>query len=519
MKFSKNQKMGLISFIAIIILVSSFMTLDTSGGFIYQKEADTLTTTGTMNLGTQKTFYLQNTDRNIIHVDGDIFANASGEVTVNLIQKSKYCIYNMQLTSNFLGLVQEYEATSVENGLKFDAKITTPNGNTEKNDISAFEAVLPINLPANPDRLGVIPVLTIKPSDATLGRSNCDDRNSFSIIVLNNNYYTVKRAEYKDKIAQFQSSAWGAGLAIPKLTDLLINPSSYLRYDQPMDATQMLTTSKAQYIENNLGNTLVEITVPYWAYNTVVWQKLPEGKAGNVACSFEDANPGKLTYFHLSFTNVGETSKFWYKFTENDYGTTDGFTTSQIAAGTATNLAIPVTATTQTKDNAKAKVTLTGESGLTAEIYCYGDIVSDVVIPPKPICTPPLVWNGVECSAKNDTMTPAVCMPFIQKSVTSFPTPILGWFGLGSSVTNCVWDYVGIGALILAFGLITFFYGENKDKPDTKKLGTAAMILGVCLIVGMTFFESTVLSYFGGNGILLIIVLIVALYVAIKGII
>jgi len=111
------------------------------------------------------------------------------------------------------------------------------------------------------------------------------------------------------------------------------------------------------------------------------------------------------------------------------------------------------------------------------------------------------------------------CMPLIQKSVTSFPTPILGWFGLGSSVTNCVWDYVGIGALIVAFGVLTFFYGENKDKPDTKKLGTAAMILGVCLIVGMTFFESTVLSYFGGNGILLIIVLIVALYVAIKGII
>ena len=127
-------------------------------------------------------------------------------------------------------------------------------------------------------------------------------------------------------------------------------------------------------------------------------------------------------------------------------------------------------------------------------------------------------WDGTKCIIDGGTDNSTTCMPFVQKSVTSFPNPIFGLFGFGGSL-SCVWDMTNIGIIIVAFGLIVFFYGESRDKPDTKKLGTAALILGVALIAGNIFFESTILSVFGGNGILLVILGIVALYVAVKGII
>ena len=126
-------------------------------------------------------------------------------------------------------------------------------------------------------------------------------------------------------------------------------------------------------------------------------------------------------------------------------------------------------------------------------------------------------WDGVKCVV-DDSGSNKTCIPFFEKSVTSFPNPIFGFFGIGGSL-SCVWDFMNIGLTLIAVGTVIFFYGENQKKKDTKKFGIATIVLGILLLIANFALENSLLLILGGAGIFLVLLLLVLIYMIVKGMI
>ena len=146
------------------------------------------------------------------------------------------------------------------------------------------------------------------------------------------------------------------------------------------------------------------------------------------------------------------------------------------------------------------------------------------------ICPVGQVWDGFHCgdntcpegqnydAATKTCVDPiSKCLPIIQKQSTS----TVGGFNLlgamigGTTISSCSTDYSTIALIVLAAGIAMFFYGDNKNKPDFKVIGLNMVIFGAVVWMGMQFYESTFLSYFGGNGIILLAILGLVIYYAV----
>lgn len=125
-----------------------------------------------------------------------------------------------------------------------------------------------------------------------------------------------------------------------------------------------------------------------------------------------------------------------------------------------------------------------------------------------------------ELCEEGAVVVPKICenqIPFIQKTTTQTVGGIFGFFG--TQETTCAWDYGNIALILFFMGLIGFLYGDAKGKEDFKKYSVSLAVLGIVVFAGVNFFESTFLSYFGGNGVLLLVFVGLIVYLVIKGII
>jgi hypothetical protein len=137
------------------------------------------------------------------------------------------------------------------------------------------------------------------------------------------------------------------------------------------------------------------------------------------------------------------------------------------------------------------------------------------VAPPPPVdkCVqyPELCKQGT-----NETLPQSTCYPIVQKQTIEFVSPFLGFFGMGDKISNCNWDFVNIGLILIGVGVVAFLYGDAKNKPLYQEYAKYIVLFGVALFFAFTFFESTFLKYLGGNGIVIIAALLILGYIYVQ---
>lgn len=168
-------------------------------------------------------------------------------------------------------------------------------------------------------------------------------------------------------------------------------------------------------------------------------------------------------------------------------------------------------------DSFKGRLKVTASSGdnVASKTIDVETTARDVATP-EPV--DPCIKYPETCKQqRNQTLIVSACtnpIPFIQKAV---PTTIGGvsFLGLnwgGTTTTQCAYDLPSMSILLFIIGAAMFIYGDNKQKPDWKQYGVYLAAIGIAGFALLSFFESTFLSWFGGNGILILLAIVVAGY-------
>ena len=116
------------------------------------------------------------------------------------------------------------------------------------------------------------------------------------------------------------------------------------------------------------------MAVPFYA--AVVYAPAAQGQAQVNSCTITKVAAGQQTYAQLVYTNIGETSKFFYQLTSSDYSTSGGSNSgSRIQQGSQKSENIAVSAITAGTQKI-VKISISGESGITTEAICVGEVVN-----------------------------------------------------------------------------------------------------------------------------------------------
>lgn len=501
-----NTKIIIGAAILAMLLLGGIFT--SPGSVVYQKNADTLITTGTMNTGTPKDLYLSPDQMTDIPVDGSRFANASGYLRVEITPNTKYCTYTLYKETGFISnsLWETYYASSLINDLKYDVKVTQPGGaittrtGLNPNDLSNIK----IQLQANPAAPTKEVYLQINGQNANLGQTSCDDRTDFVILRFGGNTYAMKSDEYKIRLNTLVSYSYGIPTslnmgAVYDMFNALSNPSSLLRYDKALDLTAV-SQLQAKYQEPQLGNAQVQISAPFWAYKTIIYEKTPEGRASGASCTIQKAEAGQNTYATLKYTNIGDSSVFFYVPTAGDYQVSGVSQSSgSVASGSSVTEYLPVSAITP-KNPATFNIQIKGQSGIATDVACTGEIVASGsgIQPP--------INPQTQQNQSNQT-----CLPFVQKTAMTAVGGV-NVFGLnlgGTQVSSCVWDFTSLGIIILIAAAALFKMGKGEE-------AKAVAIAGFALIVLSLVADNALLLALGGGGLFLIALVVVAAYIAVK---
>ena len=148
-----------------------------------------------------------------------------------------------------------------------------------------------------------------------------------------------------------------------------------------------------------------------------------------------------------------------------------------------------------------------------------------------PHCTPQScpsgqVWNSVSCSCSGGGDGGGTCTPLIQKKTTSY---IGGIFGFGAvPVSTCVYDFMMIGMLIAALGLVIAIVGalmsrRGRGLHPVLIVGAGLLLSGLGLVAFSAVADNFLIVALGGLGVLalgvvvfLIVLAVLVLYALVK---
>lgn len=559
-----------IGIIALLLLLVSGLYLynntnlsSSSGGLTYNYNSDdTLLSTGYMNLkeetgnngGTEFTLTKDippSDNVKSFQLSDNKFVNTSGNVKVTIKQDPKKCNYVVSrayqsgnVGVDILRAFEIYQIGNPTQSADYQVSVNTPNGNvigTKK--YNPFGAVYDrIPLPTNPDNPTQQNYLQVTSADASQGSQDCIQNSGFYILATHNTVIPIKKEAYDSLTSSCKFDLLGAFtftlsndiMCYAQLSNVLNDPNSrFSSYNvKGLDnvynvISQQHGNSQIYYENSNLGNAIVKIGVPLWAYDTIVYEKIPKGLAQQVGtCTLQDSYTGRTTYGTFTYTNVGDTSTFYYSVSGPDYSVS-GLGNSGVAVQNGQSKTENFEAVPNKIGDLSLIINVKGGLGNTVPITCTGkgvdkNIAIDQPVSPNVCPTSFAIESGGMCICK-DNGTPynsskgcpgqyLSCPAFIMKkhvdTINSQLSVSSLLFGAGEPtiLQSCDWDYWFFGLVLFALSVIIYLYGIKEKNEQTSKIGLAlGAVSGIILV--LSFISSNALSILlGGFGIVLIIV-------------
>ena len=281
------------------------------------------------------------------------------------------------------------------------------------------------------------------------------------------------------------------------------------------DSSSGILTLPASYAVSNVFT----LRIPQKVGDKIVWS--PKFLIPTVESLVTDGDIGSLAKATANICNGADTGGY---IDVSASAVNGGFTVSPATTALkidANACADAFFTMTKTSDSFGGKLKVTASSGDNSDSRTI-DVKTTArdVVAPEPV--DPCIKYPETCKTKsNETAIVGACtnpIPLVQKAVT-VPIEGAGLFNIifgGATTTKCTYDLPGMAILAFIIGVVAFLYGDYKNKPDFKQYGVYLGAIGIAGFALLSFFESTFLSWFGGNGILILLLIVVAGYFFVK---